>query len=116
MRSTKRASAASAVGLVKVKTYRPFPVQAIVAALAEREGGRRGRPLGVVRLELRTAVPGRRRARCARAGRPIPAMSFIGGLAGADLTPEHFDAVIERTAQLAATAAPGETVWLNEKD
>ena len=46
----------------------------------------------------------------------IPAMSFIGGLAGADLTVEHFERVIDRTARLARDATPEATVWLNEKD
>ena len=44
------------VGLVKVKTYRPFPLEALVTALAEVKARRRGRPLGVLRLELRAAV------------------------------------------------------------
>jgi pyruvate ferredoxin oxidoreductase alpha subunit/phenylglyoxylate dehydrogenase alpha subunit len=46
----------------------------------------------------------------------IPAMSFIGGLAGADLTVGHFERVIGRTAELARDGRPAETVWLNEKD
>ena len=51
------------------------------------------------------------------ASKRIPAMSFIGGLAGADITVGHFDRVIERTAELARDGpAPTEPVWLNEKD
>jgi pyruvate ferredoxin oxidoreductase alpha subunit/phenylglyoxylate dehydrogenase alpha subunit len=46
----------------------------------------------------------------------IPAMSFIGGLAGADLTVGHFERVIRRTKELARDGRPAETVWLNEKD
>ncbi len=51
-----------------------------------------------------------------RAGKQMPSMSFIGGLAGADLTTEHFGAVIERVAQLAGDGRAGPTVWLNEND
>ena len=43
-------------------------------------------------------------------------MSFIGGLAGADITIGHFDQVIRSSAELARGAAPGGTVWLNERD
>ncbi len=50
------------------------------------QGRRRGRPLGLLRLELRPALPGRRRRAAATPELPLPSMSFIGGLAGADLT------------------------------
>ena len=44
----------------------------------------------------------------------IPAVSFIGGLAGADITVEHFTMVIETTkAALKGEAVQG-PVWLNE--
>jgi pyruvate ferredoxin oxidoreductase alpha subunit/phenylglyoxylate dehydrogenase alpha subunit len=46
----------------------------------------------------------------------IPAMSFIGGLAGADLTVSHFERVIGRTRELARDGHAADTVWLNEKD
>jgi len=103
------------VGLVKVKTYRPFPVQQIADALA------RVKAVGVVDRSVSFGFD------CGPvfqdtigaihyAHRHIPAMSFIGGLAGADITIGHFDTVIRRTAELAQGAAPGETVWLNEKD
>jgi pyruvate ferredoxin oxidoreductase alpha subunit/phenylglyoxylate dehydrogenase alpha subunit len=44
------------------------------------------------------------------------AMSFIGGLAGADITTDHFGAAIERVQALAQDGVVGETVWLNERD
>ena len=54
-----------------------------------------------------------------RSGRSIPVLSFIGGLAGADLTVDHFHRVIDTTLQ-ALTAPPGpltpETVWLNARE
>jgi pyruvate ferredoxin oxidoreductase alpha subunit/phenylglyoxylate dehydrogenase alpha subunit len=103
------------VGLVKIKTYRPFPAQAVVEAL----GGMQA--VGVVDRSVSfgwncgpvfqdvTAALGRAAAR-------VPSMSFIGGLAGADLTTDHFARVIERVATLARDQAPGDTVWLNEND
>ncbi len=103
------------VGLVKVKTYRPFPVQALARALAGVKA------VGVVDRSvsfgwncgpLYQDVIG---ALQFAARRPA-AMSFIGGLAGADITTDHFGRVIERTAALARSGAPAPTVWLNEKD
>ena len=103
------------VGLVKVKTYRPFPVTAITAALASVKA------VGVVDRSVSFGwdcgplfqdVIGALHY----APRRIPAMSFIGGLAGADITVGHFDNVIRRIAELAQGAEPGVTVWMNEKD
>ena len=103
------------VGLVKVKTYRPFPIRAVTDALA---------PVKAVGVVDRSVSFGWNCGQLFQdtvgalhcAPRRIPAMSFIGGLAGADLTIGHFDQVIRRSAELARGAAPGETVWLNEKD
>jgi len=103
------------VGLVKVKTYRPFPVQAVARALNGLKA------VGVVDRSvsfgwnsgpLYQDVIG---ALQFAAQRPA-AMSFIGGLAGADITTDHFGRVIERTRALAKDGQVGETVWLNEKD
>src|SRR5450631_3295665 len=103
------------VGLVKVKTFRPFPVQAAMRALQNMKAvgvvdrsvsfGWNCGPLFQETLGALYHAPTR-----------IPAMSFIGGLAGADMTTEHFGRVIERTAAMAQGGAPGETVWLNEHD
>jgi len=103
------------VGLVKVKTYRPFPVEALAAALAGVNAvgvvdrsvsfGWNCGPLFQDTITAMYYAPKR-----------IPAMSFIGGLAGADLTVGHFERVIRRTAELARDGGPAETVWLNEKD
>src|ERR1017187_8449735 len=103
------------VGLVKVKTYRPFPAQALVSALAAVKAvgvvdrsvsfGWNCGPLFQDPITAMYYTPKR-----------IPAISFIGGLAGADLTVGHFERVIRRTAELARDGRPAETVWLNEKD
>ncbi|MGP1679762.1 MAG: NADH-dependent phenylglyoxylate dehydrogenase subunit alpha [Burkholderiales bacterium] len=103
------------VGLIKVKTYRPFPVEALVSVLAEVKAvGVVDRSVsfgwncGPMYQDTLTALYS--------APRRIPAMSFIGGLAGADLTVTHFERVIGRVAELARDGRPAETVWLNEKD
>ena len=103
------------VGLVKVKTYRPFPVRALADALAA------ARAVGVVDRSVSFGwncgpLFQDTLAALHYCPRRIPAMSFIGGLAGADLTIGHFEQVIRRTAELARGAAAGETVWLNERD
>ena len=49
-------------------------------------------------------------------GLPIPAISFIGGLAGADITAEHFARAIAITRELAWDGRPREPIWLNEND
>jgi pyruvate ferredoxin oxidoreductase alpha subunit/phenylglyoxylate dehydrogenase alpha subunit len=103
------------VGLVKVKTYRPVPVQAIASALDGVKA------VGVVDRSvsfgwnsgpLYQDVIG---ALQFASQRPA-AMSFIGGLAGADITTDHFGRVIERVQALAQDGRAGETVWLNERD
>lgn len=103
------------VGLVKVKTYRPFPVRAFVDAIAAV------RAVGVVDRSVSfgwNCGPLYQDTIAALHSSPrrIPAVSFIGGLAGADITIGHFDRAIRRTAELAHGSPPGETVWLNEKD
>lgn len=104
-----------AVGLVKVKTYRPFPARALIEALGDAKAigvvdrsVSFGWDCGPLFQDVIAALGG--------AGRALPAMSFIGGLAGADLTTDHFEAAIERVAHLAVSGQPGETVWLNEND
>jgi pyruvate ferredoxin oxidoreductase alpha subunit/phenylglyoxylate dehydrogenase alpha subunit len=46
----------------------------------------------------------------------MPAVSFIGGLAGADITVEHFNGAIESTAKALRGEVFSEPIWLNEKD
>ena len=103
------------VGLIKIKTVRPFPVQAMAKALSKVKA------VGVVDRSvsfgwncgpmyqelLSTLYFGDRR---------IPAISFIGGLAGADITVEHFNIVIETTARALGGEVFTEPIWLNEKD
>ncbi len=103
------------VGLVKIKTFRPFPLEAVQEALAgvgalgvvDRSVSF-GWGTGPVFQELLSAL-------CLR-GRPLPAVSFIGGLAGADITVDHFGRVIETTCRVLRGDRVRGTVWLNEEE
>jgi pyruvate ferredoxin oxidoreductase alpha subunit/phenylglyoxylate dehydrogenase alpha subunit len=103
------------VGLVKVKTFRPFPLEAIQEALAgvaalgvvDRSVSF-GWGTGPVFQEILSAL--------CLSGRFIPAVSFIGGLAGADITVEHFGRAIEATLKAMRGEEIPRTIWLNEKD
>ena len=49
-------------------------------------------------------------------GKPMPAVSFIGGLAGADITVDHFGRVIEVTAWALHGEVFSSPIWLNEQE
>ena len=103
------------MGLVKIKTFRPFPVAAMVRALAKV------RAVGVVDRAVSfgwNSGPVFQEVLAALYHLPlrIPAMSFIGGLAGADITVEHFARAIDRTQRLANGEMAVGPVWLNEND
>ena len=46
----------------------------------------------------------------------IPAISFIGGLAGADITIDHFREVIATTSQALKGKVPDAPIWINENE
>jgi pyruvate ferredoxin oxidoreductase alpha subunit/phenylglyoxylate dehydrogenase alpha subunit len=101
------------VGLIKIKTFRPFPLEAIRLALSKvRAVGVVDRSVsfgwnsGPVYQETLSALYG--------LNPRIPALSFIGGLAGADITIEHFSRVIETTARSLKGEAVEGPIWLNE--
>lgn len=103
-----------AVGLIKVKTFRPFPLEAMVSALTKvKRVGVVDRAVsfgwnsGPVYQETLGALY--------HTGRPIPAVSFIAGLAGADITAEHFARAIAITRE-AKWGRAHEPIWLNEND
>ena len=103
------------VGLVKIKTFRPFPAAMIAKALSKVKA------VGVVDRAVNfgwNCGPVFQEVLAALYHLPVrvPAMSFIGGLAGADITVEHFARTIDRTQRLAAGEAATATVWLNEGD
>ncbi len=103
------------VGLVKVKTFRPFPVNALLKAVSHSKA------VGVVdravnfgwgtgplfQEVLATLYYQEKR---------VPVLSFIGGLAGSDLTIDHFQEVVRLTAKAAGGEVLDETIWLNEND
>ena len=91
-------SKGEAVGLIKIKTFRPFPLQAMAAALAKVKR------IGVVDRSVSFGwncgpVYQETLAALYHTGKSIPAISFIGGLAGADITVEHFARAIALTRE-----------------
>lgn len=103
------------VGLIKIKTFRPFPLEALGKALSKIKAvGVVDRAVsfgwgtGPVYQELLSALYVHEER--------IPAVSFIGGLGGADITIDHFTRVIETTAKTLRGEVPPKTIWLNEKD
>jgi pyruvate ferredoxin oxidoreductase alpha subunit/phenylglyoxylate dehydrogenase alpha subunit len=103
------------VGLIKIKTFRPFPLQALRDALAKVKAvGVVDRSVsfawnsGPVYQELLSALY--------FLDNRIPAISFVGGLAGADITIDHFKRVIDTTAKTLQGEIPSECIWLNEND
>jgi pyruvate ferredoxin oxidoreductase alpha subunit/phenylglyoxylate dehydrogenase alpha subunit len=103
------------VGLIKIKTFRPFPLQALRDALAKVKAvGVVDRSVsfawnsGPVYQELLSALY--------FLDNRIPAVSFVGGLAGADITIDHFKRVIDTTARTLQGEVPSECIWLNEND
>ncbi len=104
-----------AVGLIKIKTFRPFPLASVVAALKKVKAvGVVDRAVsfgwncGPVYQEILSALY--------HVGGSIPAVSFIGGLSGADITEKHFARAIELTAKALSGDPPEAPVWLNEQD
>jgi pyruvate ferredoxin oxidoreductase alpha subunit/phenylglyoxylate dehydrogenase alpha subunit len=103
------------VGLIKVKTFRPYPQQAILNAVSKIKA------VGVVDRAVSFGwnsgpVFQELTAMLYRLPQRIPAVSFIGGLAGADITIDHFRRVIATTARALDGDVLEEPIWLNEKD
>ncbi|WP_299438809.1 NADH-dependent phenylglyoxylate dehydrogenase subunit alpha [uncultured Rhodospira sp.] len=108
-------AAGTRVGLLKIKTVRPFPVAAVADALSGVEAiGVIDRAVsfgwntGPMHQEVLAAL--------ARGGRVVPSLGFIGGLAGADITAEHVARAIFDVGRLRDGQAPAGPVWLNETD
>jgi pyruvate ferredoxin oxidoreductase alpha subunit/phenylglyoxylate dehydrogenase alpha subunit len=104
------------VGLIKVKTFRPFPVEAINRSLAKVKAFgvvdrsvNYGWGTGPLYQEVLAATHFLEER--------VPAISFIGGLSGSDLTVEnHFRRVVEITERATEGEVPDQTIWLNEDD
>jgi pyruvate/2-oxoacid:ferredoxin oxidoreductase alpha subunit len=107
-----RQAAGDAVGLAKLRLFRPFPFAAVRTALA---GARKVAVIdrnisfghgGIVASEVRAALCNDPRA--------PTVFSFIAGLGGRDITPETLDDIVAYT--LARDVPEADTMWVGLKD
>jgi len=106
-------TAGEKVGLIKVKTFRPYPLAAMLKAVSKVKA------LGVVDRSVSFGwntgpVYQETLSTLYHMKERIPAVSFIGGLAGADITEDHFEQVIKTTAGTLKGRIPEGPVWINE--
>ena len=101
------------VGLIKIKTFRPYPLQAMLQAASKVKAVgvvdrsvSFGWDTGPVYQEMLSTLYHMKER--------IPAISFIGGLAGADITEHDFANVIETIAKAVKGEVPEKTIWINE--
>ena len=101
------------VGLIKIKTFRPYPLEAMLKAVSKVKAvGVIDRAVsfgwnaGPVYQEMLSTLYHMKER--------IPAVSFIGGLAGADITETHFARVIETVGRTLKGEIPKGTIWINE--
>ncbi|MBF0354236.1 MAG: phenylglyoxylate dehydrogenase [Alphaproteobacteria bacterium] len=103
------------VGVIKVKTYRPFPVAAMARALSQVKAvGVMDRSVsygwnsGPMHQDTLTVL--------GKTGLRMPCLSFIGGLAGADITEAHFERAYDAVFKAVSGDMPPGPLWVNEKD
>jgi phenylglyoxylate dehydrogenase alpha subunit len=99
--------------LIKIKTFRPYPLQAMLHAVSKVKA------IGVVDRSVSYGwntgpVYQETLSTLYHMKERIPAVSFIGGLAGADITEFDFARVIETVAKALKGDVPRETIWINE--
>ena len=98
------------VGLVKLKMFRPFPVEKIRKALGNRkkvlviERDISSGQCGIFYQEIKWALYGN------TGGRDIPIYGFVGGLGGEDITPELIEKAITYTIE--NDPPKQEVIWL----
>ncbi|HOO41148.1 MAG TPA: hypothetical protein PK653_06885, partial [Syntrophales bacterium] len=101
------------VGLIKIKTFRPWPLEAMKEALSKVKAVAVvdrsvlfGWNCGPLYMEILATLP--------FVDKKVAAVSLIGGLAGSDLTVDHMNEAM----RLARNAANGDveknTIWLNK--
>ena len=103
------------VGLIKIKTFRPFPLKAVLKAVGNLKA------VGIVDRSVSfgwNAGPVYQEMLSAMyfIEKRIPAVSFIAGLAGADITLEDFSRIISTTAGALKGEIPEMPVWLSLND
>ena len=101
------------VGLIKIKTFRPFPLEAMLKAISKVKA------VGVIDRSVNFGwdtgpVYQETLAAMYHMKERIPALSFIGGLAGADITETDFARVIETVGRTLKGEIFKETIWINE--
>ena len=99
------------VGLVKLRLYRPFPVERLSRALKGKKAvGVLDRSIcfgwncGPIYSEIRAVTP--------TIGKVIPMLSFIDGLANMDITKEHIDKMINDIYNASKGKSYQEVTWL----
>ncbi len=99
------------VGLVKLRLYRPFPVQRLSAALKGKKAvGVLDRSIcfgwdcGPIYMETKATV--------SHIGEIVPMLSFIDGLANMDITKEHIARMIDDTYNASQGNPYREVTWL----
>jgi pyruvate ferredoxin oxidoreductase alpha subunit/phenylglyoxylate dehydrogenase alpha subunit len=102
------------VGLLKIKTFRPFPVKALQKAMSKIKA------LGVVDRSVSYGwncgpLYQEVLAASAKMKQHPEVISFIGGLAGTDITIDHMLDAIDTVGQVAKGKVVEETIWMNEK-
>ena len=104
------------VGAIRIKTFRPFPVESL------RKGLSKVKAVGVVDRAVNFGwnsgpVFQEILSTLYFLEKRIPALSFIGGLAGSDITVDHFARAIDQTKEVLLKGdLVRKTIWLNEDD
>ncbi len=103
------------VGLIKIKTFRPFPLKAVLKALNKIKA------LGVVDRSVSFGWNGgpvfqEMASAMYHMKERIPAVDFVAGLAGADITLDDFSRIIKTTARALKGEVPEEPIWLSLND
>jgi len=104
----------SRFGVVKIRSFRPFPSEELAALLAGAKG------IGVMEKDISLGSFGALfldvAGSLALAGVRIPAVNFICGLANRDVTPADIEGAFGMVEKAAERGKPvGETVWLGLK-
>ena len=102
------------VGLLKIRTLRPFPVEKVIDAAKDKKviavidrNVCFGWGTGVVFVETRSAL--------GPMAQGVTLLNYIGGLGGADITVQHIEQIVQRMAGRRGTGAR-QVTWLGIHD